>query len=848
MFRNVFFNTKTSKIHLWENVKGVDLYTEIDWVPYVFIKTSGGNIKTIDGHAAKKKEFLMYRDYYQYCKDNFNILENKTKPEIQFLAERYHGIKDEDLEIPRLKTYHIDIEVNTEIGFPNTEETKDPIVLISLKDSSTGRTVTFGEKEYTGGENITYVHCEREDVLLNKFFKYMNRYPPDVISGWNIWNFDLPYIINRSIKLFGNSNIYNFLSPIRVVRTWKSKKSGEMNIDIAGVAILDYLHLYKWYSPHNLESYTLDFVSKFELEKGKLDYSEYKDLKELYEKDWNKYVEYNVIDCKRVFELENKLGYINLVQALSLLTKCPMKFYNTMTHLIEGAMLTYYRRNNLCAPYFAGGTQEHFPAAYVKEPQKGMHDWVIDIDISSSYPSHMVALNMSTETYIGRIMGIKEDNIISYTKNYNFPEFDMLTDSGFKKFDSNKLKKFNMVVNRGLVAIAPCGSVFSTSEPGVLSTVERNIFDKRTEIKKKMNEIRNILPESERVTQLFALQWAIKIVLNAMFGITAVPYSRYFNVNIAEAITSCGRHTIKQGEIFVNDYFKSLGSPVKDVVAYIDTDSLFIKMDEFMSIKYGSWNDLDDAAKIALIKEESKKLEDYVNDRTFEETQLQDYNSQVKDFKIKFEQEIIAKTALFVKKKKYAYWCVDDSGKSTDDLKVSGLEIVRSDSSEAVRIKLKHIMEMIMKRISDDDIKNVIKNYKKELKKVLPEEIAANIGVNNLNKYIIDGRSIKGTPWHVKGVANYRMLLKQYGIEDMYEDIYEGLKARVIYVKNNAFGIDVITFQRWPKEFDKDIEIDYEKMIEKFFLKKIGFLLEPMNKSSLLDTRVSNNMLDSFFI
>ena len=100
----------------------------------------------------------------------------------------------------------------------------------------------------------------------------------------------------------------------------------------------------------------------------------------------------------------------------------------------------------------------------------------------------------------------------------------------------------------------------------------------------------------------------------------------------------------------------------------------------------------------------------------------------------------------------------------------------------------------------------------------------------------------------MKGVANYRMLLKQYGIENIYEDIYEGLKSRVVYVKNNIFGIETITFQRWPKEFDKDIEIDYEKMIEKFFLKKIGFLLEPMNRSFLLDTKVSNNMLDSFFM
>jgi len=526
-----------------------------------------------------------------------------------------------------------------------------------------------------------------------------------------------------------------------------------------------------------------------------------------------------------------------------------MKYYDSMTVLIEGAMLTYFRRNNLCAPYFAGGTQEYFPAAYVKEPQRGMHDWIIDIDIASSYPSHIIALNMSVETYIGRIMGISESNMVYHTKNADFPEFDMMVDVGFKAFNGKILKRFNIAVQRGLVAIAPCGSVFSTTEPGVLATVERNIYSKRKEVRAKMKEIKDILPESERVTQLFALQWAIKIILNAMFGILAVPYSRYFNVNIAEAITSCGRHTIIQGEKFVNEYFKQFQyDNLYDMVAYIDTDSLFVKMNKYMVQKYSDWEQKDDNKKIELIREESKKLEEYINTRTFEETQLQDYNSQVKDFKIQFEQEVIAKTALFVKKKKYTYWCVDEDGTPTDKLEVSGLEIVRSDSSEGVRTRIKDIMVMIMKKAPENDIKEMVTKYKKELRSVLPEEIAANIGINNLNKYLVDGRPTKGTPWHVKGVANYRMLLKEYGIENKYEDIYEGTKAKVIYVKKNRFGIQTVTFQRWPKEFNKDIEVDYETMVNKFFLKKIGFLLEPMNKIELLDEGVSDELLNAFFM
>jgi len=568
---------------------------------------------------------------------------------------------------------------------------------------------------------------------------------------------------------------------------------------------------------------------------------------------------YNRVDCKRVDQLEDKLGYIRLIQALSLLTKCPMKFYAAMTHLIEGALLTHYRRNNMCAPYFAGGTQEGFEAAYVKEPQVGMHDWVIDIDITSSYPSHIITLNMSNETYFGRIIDITEDRIIQQTRNRDFSKFTIIKLTGPVTFEGDRLNKFNDALNRGLFAIAPCGSVFLTKPKGVLADVEQNIFAKRKDVKNKMKELRHQAAEKEdlkererleiRAKELFSLQWAIKILLNAIFGITAVPYSRYFNTNIAEAITSCGRHTIKQGQVFVNDYYnrKNLKTKIKDWVYYIDTDSLFIGLGDYMKLINDKWEDLSDEEKITLILKEAKEIEKYVNDKVYNDTQKLDYNSQVEDFKIGFKQEIVAKKALFVKKKKYAFWCVNEEGVPVDKLSVTGLEIVRSDSSEAIRERLKVVYEMILRDKPESEIIDIIEKYKKELKLVKPEELAANISVNNLDKYIINNTHIKGTPWHIKGVSNYRKLINILKIKDKYEDIHEGTKGKVIYLKSNQYGADVITFGRWPSEFDDIISPDYDIMIEKFFLNKIGFLLEPMNKLHLLENKSVQKSLNLFF-
>lgn len=857
-FVNCYYDHRRSTMHLWEQIRGERMYDRISWVPYIFIPSKEEtDIKSIDGVNVVKKTFSSYTDYYDFTKESYHY-ENRCKPEIQFLVERYYKIPDDELEVPKLRTYTLDIEVISRNGFPDYRQANDMISLISVRNSISKHTTVFGCSPLTIAiKDTTFVFCKNEKELLMDFFDFMHKNPCDVITGWNIWGFDLPYIISRTKKLFGEEceNYYK-LSPIFNVRAWEEKNGSGLNIDIAGVHVLDYMDIYKWYTPTKLERYSLEFVSNFELEKGKLDYSEYKDLNELYDKDWNKYVEYNVTDCRRVDQLEDKLGYIRQIQALSLLTKCPMKFYQAMTQLIEGAFLTHYRRTNQCAPVFRGGSQETFAAAYVKEPQAGMHNWIIDIDITGSYPSHMITLNMSSETYFGRIQEFTDDKIVSFVRTKDFPMFHLTKEDGREiVFSDDMLDKFNMALKKGYFTIAPCGSVFTTKKTGELAKVERAIFIKRAEIKSKMKAVKAEAKEekdpakaarlNERGTELYSLQWALKILLNAVFGIMAVPYSRYFNTNIAEAITSCGRHTIRQGEKFINEYFKEAIN--EDMVCYSDTDSLFIRVGYYFRQMDPNWKDYNDTEKISKILAFSKILEKYINGRTYNETQLIDYNSQVTDFKIMFKQEIVAKTALFVKKKKYAYWSVNREGIPEDKLSVTGLEIVRSDSSEAVRTRLKHIYELIMKNATDDDIISTISRYKNELKKVSPEEIASNISINGLRKYLrVDG-PIKGTPWHVKGAWNYRFLLNELDLTQHYEDIKEGTKSKVVYVKENRYNVDTITFLRWPKEFDLHLVVDYDMMIEKFFINKISFLLEPMGKTDLLVRGETENALNNFF-
>ncbi|MFW6046364.1 MAG: DNA polymerase domain-containing protein [Candidatus Woesearchaeota archaeon] len=271
---------------------------------------------------------------------------------------------------------------------------------------------------------------------------------------------------------------------------------------------------------------------------------------------------------------------------------------------------------------------------------------------------------------------------------------------------------------------------------------------------------------------------------------------------------------------------------------YVDIDS-FIKR----NVKNPeNWEKLPDEEKINYIKRISSILEDYINEKTFSEVQKKVYNSIEENFKITWKQEKIAKTAIFIKKKKYATHTILDEGKYKDDISITGLEIIRSDTPLIFKEGLNKIIDMILRNYSDEEICKISKEYIDKAKTLDPSQISSNTGIHGMWKYIReDGSYIKGTPWHVKGAANYNKLLKMLKIKNKYPPIQQGVKAKVIYVKNNPYGVDAIAYQKWPKEFDEiGITPDYDKMIDKFFINKVDYLLSPEGKEGLINKRNEN--------
>jgi len=607
MYTNIHYDGRRSQAHVWEVVNGKKVHTTHEWVPFIYVPSEiDSGIKSIYGDYVVRKDFETYAEYNDYLRSNFKVYENKVPPQIQFLTEFYNT---DDPELPNLHIAYLDIETPYDQGFPTVKDTPAPVVLISVIDE-TGKTTLFGLHDYKGKHTnkCDYIKCRDEGELLNVFFNWMHREQFDVFTGWNILSdsktnkyggFDIPYLIRRSIKVMGeNGSQHKKLSPINQVRIWETTIEDVYNVDVAGVSIIDYLGLYKWFTTKNLESFSLDYVSEEELGRKKVVHDEYDTFWEFYTKNWEKFVDYCIEDSNLVRDINSKTGYLDLAHTLSSYCCCPMKNYNASVPLIEGLMLKFFRKNNLCAPYMAGGTQVWFPAAYVKPPYIGLHKDVVDLDITSSYPTAIITLNMSTETYWGRIVGFRNEDVqaykagkgvheplhdgrpiydinVKYTRDRQFPPFHILKDDGFKSVQGKQLEKFNKLLKVGGLSVAPNGAVFLNKPKGVIAEVEKFVFLERKKQnglkklykQKAMEDVDNQKKWNDMSQNRHTLQWALKILINSMFGVMGVPYCRYFNPHMAEAITSCGRHTIKQGQVFVNDL---LNNPNEEVVGIIE--------------------------------------------------------------------------------------------------------------------------------------------------------------------------------------------------------------------------------------------------------------------------------------
>lgn len=801
--------------------KGKRVNKRIRYSPSLFLPSQKPTeYKTLDGKFVSRMPFDDIREANDFLKkyesiENFEIYGN-TNFQYTCLCDLY---KDKvDYDASQIIVANIDIEVSPENGMPNVDNATEEITAITFKAND--KYYVYGQGDFvTDDPNVIYKRCEEnlfsaEGEMIQAFLSDWEEVSPDVVTGWNIQFFDIPYLINRITRLFDEKESTR-LSPWRKFQHRRAAFMGKEHSvwTIVGVSILDYIELYRKFAA-NADSYELNNIAHIELGEKKIDYSEYDNLHDLYKNDFQKFIEYNIKDVELVDKLEEKLQFINMVMSIAYMNKVNYSDVFAQVRMWDTIIFDYFKKKKWVFPMKKDKEKSAaYAGAYVKDPMVGMHDWVVSFDLNSLYPMLMAQYNISPETII-------EDKHTIITVD------DLLSEHP----DFSDLKECNMTM-------AANGHHFSTEKQGFLPEILMQMYNDRRAAKKKMLTAKQAIEtaktkEEERKYKYEAekyhnLQLALKVTLNSAYGALGNEYFRFFDIRQAEAVTLSGQLSIRWIEKYLNLYLnRFLRTENIDYVIAIDTDSVYLNFGPVIKSIPALEDKTTEQIAIFLDRLCSKKIEPYI-DQSYQK--LGDYMN-VFEQKMVMARECIADKGLWTAKKRYILNVHNNEGVQYTEpkLKVMGLECVRSSTPWVCRGKIEDALKIIM-RGTQSELQKFIADFEKEFYQLDPADVAFPRGVNNIDKYVDSMKLFKkGTPIHVRGSIMYNQLLRDKGLLRRYNPIQEGDKIKFAYLKEpNYTGGNVISFlDHLPGQLKLHDCIDYGMQFQKTFLDPIQVILD----------------------
>lgn len=844
MFKNIYYDFRTNKITLIETIDGKDTKYEdyVEHYYYVEDKTNTSEIKDIYGNCVTRQTTNERKTMKTLADTGVKCYETDLPVDMKFLQERYKG----ETLVPDIKSFNIgylDIEIAVEDEFPKPEEAKYPINLISIKSSKTGQMYTFATEEYTSDskeyvENYAYVPDELE--MLTKFVKFFRKMKFDIITGWNVLSFDIAYIINR-IKNLTKDGLELKLSPLnKINENYISKE-----YSIAGLAVLDYLELYKNFTFDTKPSYTLQAIGMHEVGEGKLELEG--GVFDIYKTDWNRFADYNIQDVLLVEKIEKKMKFLELTISTCYESLVPLEKVFSSVSTITGYIARHLHEHNMVMPNKQSGhydwwkhegmfrcngelqnvkvddketTFEDFAVkgghCYAKP---GFYKYNMSEDAESLYPNNIIMYNISPETKVCKPTEeqIKNDNLIESCIN----------------------------------------GVYYKSEKGVLPIVVDRIFTERKKFKKMASEC-YAKGDKDGYTFYDSQQMIRKILINSMYGVLANKHFHFYDVDNARAITRAGRVAIKYLAKCTNEYFANNwhkvgkkyfpNAPTEDkilkpIVCVIDTDSNYFNFEEVKE-KYAPEMEFLEFAEVM----EHKFLAPFIK-------KIFDIFAKKRNAinRMNFQREGIITKQFVLAKKKYITELLADEDKVFDPpkIKVKGVETVRSSTPAYNRKHIMSVIQYIFDTLDKEKVLDLLRDIRKDFKKQDISEISSVSGIREYSKYakptshyLAQGLSYKkGTPQHAKASMCYNWMIKNYNYP--YMEIGDGTKLKYIQVNpQNIVKTHVIAYVgNWPAEFDQHFQIDKNLQYEKTFLSVIDRMFEVLDWGKL---DLKQNMMDSF--
>ena len=729
-----------------------------------------------------------------------------TRWPYQWISDNFRG--EVQWDISKIQVATIDIETESENGFPQVDHPIERVNAITLKNHQSKKFVVFGLHEWnTDRDDITYIRCNTEDELLQRFIGFWSANYPDVITGWNSRFFDIPYLVNRIKVRLGEDEIKK-LSPWGSVFNADVFRMGRKHtaFDLVGISQLDYLELYQKYTYSAQESYRLDHIGFVELGKAK-NTNPYETFREWYQKDYQSFIDYNIMDVELVDALEDKMKLIDLQLTMAYYAKCNYNDVYSQVKMWDIIIYNYLREKNIQVPFqVRQEKKEAFAGAYVKDPQIGLHKWVVSFDLNSLYPHLIMQYNISPET----IVGMSETH----------PGVDGML---YKETATDHLPDLNQTMT-------PNGALFSRERHGFLPELLYSMYNERSAFKKKMLQVTQEYENTKdpkfknQIASLQNKQMALKIALNSAYGAVGNQYFRFYDIRIAEAVTYGGQLSIRWIEQALNEYFNEiLKTEDEDYVIASDTDSVYITFEKLID----KLNPKDPVKFLDQIC--TDKIEPFIDSKYADLAKYVNAYEQ----KMVMKREVIADKGIWTAKKRYILNVHNSEGVQYAEpkLKMMGIEAVKSSTPQVCRDKIKDALKVIMSG-DENDLNDFIQDFRKEWMGMDAASIAFPRSCNGMKKWR-DSNSVylKGTPMHVKGALIYNHQLKVKKLSSKYPEIMDGEKIKFVHLKDpNPYQCNAFTFLTdCPKELDINKYIDYEKQFEKSYVEPLKFITSAIN-------------------
>ena len=888
---DAFYDKAKDLIRVVERVNGKRILVDHRPEYNFYIADPKGTHRSIYSDPVSEVRCKNVKDFRKNVAINSQIkkFESDIKPLNKTLAKYYNNA-----ETPKLQTAFWDIEVDFDParGYASPEEAFMPITAIGVylqwAESMVclavpPKTLSWDQAQAIASKIPEVILFKTEKEMLETFLTLIE--DADILSGWNSEGYDIPYTVNRIIKVLGKNELRRLClwDQMPKSREYEAFGTERQTYDLVGRVHLDYMQLYRKYNYEERHSYRLDYIGEMEVGERKVAYEG--SLDRLYNHDFEKFLDYNIQDTILLDKIDKKLQFIDLANTIAHDNTVLLPTTMGAVATTEQAIINEAHRRGFVVPDRVRGERGDTQAAgaYVAFPKKGYHDWVGSMDINSLYPSVFRALNMGAETIIGQLRPDYTDEEI-----YNKIKLEKssFADAWLGKFGTNEFEfviskdvnhtmkldmedgvtvdvtgadVYNLIFNSGEPwNISANGTIFKTDFQGIVPGLLERWYAERQELQKKKKEATT---DAEKAFY-DKRQLVKKINLNSLYGAILNPGCRFFDKRIGQSTTLTGRRITRFMAGKTNELLTGKFDHVGECIIYGDTDSVYFTA--VPALPEGQELDMESAIRLY------DHISDTVSDG-FPEFLKKEFNVPHENGKVlKAGREVVGRSGLFITKKRYAIKCLDIEGYQPEGgkLKIMGMEIKRSDTPEFVQDFLEEVLDDALSGVSEKEVIAKVKEFKKNFQSLDPWKKGMPKRVNNLTNYTEKLKSTRKTenmklfkldalkdenksnmiPGHVRASINWNDLKTAFS--DNYSmTIMDGMKVIVCRLKNNAMGYTSIAYPtdelKVPQWF-KDLPFDNEAMEEAVLDKKVENVLGQMgwDLSQTKDSEAFNEFFD----